>query len=115
MLAQLMFICLYLPLYLCTSRLVHRFVGFMEEEAVISYTKYLDQIDAGHIDNTPAPLIAINYWHLPPNARLRDVVIAIREDEKGHRDNNHYLANFQSQEKKSIEQIPVPKKHGFRQ
>ncbi|MEO1554527.1 MAG: alternative oxidase, partial [Pseudomonadota bacterium] len=49
--------------------------------------------DEGHLDNGPAPQLAIDYWNLPANARLRDVVIAVREDEAGHRDRNHYFAD----------------------
>ena len=64
-----------------------------EEEAVVSYTQYLAEIDAGRQDNVPAPQIAIDYWALPSEARLRDVVIAVRADEAHHRDTNHGFAN----------------------
>ncbi|MCS4306745.1 hypothetical protein M2404_001068 [Rheinheimera pacifica] len=37
--------------------------------------------------------MAIEYWQLPADARLRDVVIAVRADEAGHRDVNHDFAN----------------------
>lgn len=60
---------------------------------MISYTLYLKEIDAGHVDNVPAPNIAIDYWKLAPNARLRDVVLAVREDEAGHREVNHGFAD----------------------
>ncbi|MEL6414888.1 MAG: alternative oxidase, partial [Pseudomonadota bacterium] len=50
-------------------------------------------IDEGRLENIPAPQIAIEYWQLPASARLRDVVIAVREDEAGHRDRNHYFAD----------------------
>jgi ubiquinol oxidase len=60
---------------------------------VISYTLYLKEIDAGRVDNVAAPAIAIDYWKLPANARLRDVVLAVREDEAGHRDVNHEFAD----------------------
>ena len=43
--------------------------------------------------NVPAPEIAKQYWHLPANATLRDVVLRVREDEAGHRDVNHGFAN----------------------
>jgi len=43
--------------------------------------------------NVPAPEIAKQYWKLPANATLRDVVLAVREDEAGHRDVNHGFAN----------------------
>ena len=60
---------------------------------MISYTLYLAEIDAGRVENVPAPAIAIEYWNLPADARLRDVVLAVRADEVGHRDVNHGFAN----------------------
>lgn len=95
LLAQALFFTFYLALYLVSSRTAHRLVGYFEEEAVVSYTRYLEEIDAGRIDNVPAPPIAIEYWKLPGNARLRDVVIAVRQDEAGHRDVNHAIAGQQ--------------------
>ena len=68
-------------------------IGYFEEEAVVSYTEYLDEIDKGQIENTQAPEIAINYWNLAKDASLRDVVIAVRNDEAGHRDKNHLIAD----------------------
>jgi ubiquinol oxidase len=93
--AQALFLTFYLLLYLVSSRTAHRLVGYFEEEAVVSYTRYLEEIDAGRIENVPAPSIAIEYWKLPHDARLRDVVIAVREDEAGHRDVNHAIAGQQ--------------------
>ena len=90
---QLVFYNLYFFLYLLAPRIAHRVVGYLEEEAVVSYTQYLEQIDAGVVENVPAPQIAIDYWKLEPDARLREVVIVIREDEAGHRDKNHEFAN----------------------
>lgn len=90
---QLVFYNLYFFLYLLAPRIAHRVVGYLEEEAVLSYTQYLEQIDAGLVENVPAPQIAIEYWNLPKDARLREVVIVIREDEAGHRDKNHAFAN----------------------
>ena len=75
--------------YLFWPRIAHRFVGYLEEEAVYSYTEYLADIDAGRAENIPAPQYAIDYWKLKPDARLRDVVIVVRLDEAGHRDVNH--------------------------
>jgi len=37
----------------------------------------------------PAPQIAIDYWQLGQDARLSDVIIAVRADEAEHRDVNH--------------------------
>ncbi len=80
-------------LYLISPRTAHRVVGYFEEEAVVSYTQYLEEIDAGKHENVPAPQIAIEYWKLPPDARLRDVVLVIRDDEAGHRNVNHEFAD----------------------
>jgi ubiquinol oxidase len=79
--------------YLLWPRVAHRFVGYLEEEAVYSYTEYLADIDAGRVENIPAPEFAIKYWNLPADARLRDVVIVVRQDEAGHRDVNHSLSD----------------------
>lgn len=57
----------------------------MEEEAVHQYTNFLNAIDSGDHANVDAPEIAIKYWNLPPDAKLRDVVIMIRADEMMHR------------------------------
>jgi ubiquinol oxidase len=45
------------------------------------------------LENVVAPEIAINYWQLPADATLRDVIIAVRNDEAGHRDVNHRFAD----------------------
>ena len=68
-------------------------IGYFEEEAVMSYSEYLAEIDSGKILNRPAPQIAIDYWNLGSNATLRDVVIVVRADEAGHRDKNHEFAD----------------------
>ena len=94
--AQALFFTFYLALYLVSARTAHRLVGYFEEEAVVSYTRYLEEIDAGRIDNVPAPPLAIGYWALAHDARLRDVVIAVRQDEAGHRDVNHAIAGQQA-------------------
>lgn len=92
-LAQGAFYNLFFLLYLCSSRTAHRVVGYLEEEAVISYTEYLEGIDSGKYENIPAPQIAIDYWKLPADARLREVVEAVRADEADHRDVNHDFAD----------------------
>lgn len=93
MIAQAIFYNFYFFLYLFAPKTAHRVVGYFEEEAVTSYTHYLREIDEGRLENGPAPQIAIDYWNLPQSARLRDVVLAVREDEAGHRDRNHYFAD----------------------
>lgn len=78
--------------YFLNQRATHRFVGYIEEKAVDSYTRYLAEIDNGNIENVPAPQIAIEYYGLAEDARLRDVVIRVRNDEMEHRDVNHDVA-----------------------
>ena len=92
-LAQGIFYNLFFLLYLISSRTAHRLVGYFEEEAVYSYTEYLHGVQTGKYENIPAPKIAIDYWHLKKNARLSDVIVAVRNDEMNHRDVNHYFSN----------------------
>ena len=94
MIAQFIFILMYLIIYLISPKTAHRIVGYFEEEAVISYTEYLKEIEDGKIENIDAPEIAVNYWNLPLNSKLKDVVKVIRDDEAGHRDVNHEFANI---------------------
>ena len=91
--AQWIFYLFFFALYLVSSKTAHRVVGYFEEEAVISYTHYLAEIDEGRSANVPAPEIAKRYWGLPGSATLRDVVLVVRADEAHHRDVNHGFAN----------------------
>ncbi len=93
LIAQGIFYNVFFAIYLISPRLAHRIVGYFEEEAVISYTHYLEEIDAGRHENVPAPEIAKRYWSLPDDARLRDLVLVIRDDEAGHRNVNHDIAD----------------------
>ena len=93
MIGQAVFYNLYFWTYLFAPKTAHRIVGYLEEEAVVSYTQYLEEIDAGRVENVPAPEIALEYWNLPKGARLREVVEVIRADEAAHRDVNHGFAD----------------------
>ena len=93
LLAQVIFFNLFFLLYLISSKTAHRVVGYFEEEAIISYTEYLEGVDTGTYPNIAAPQIAIDYWKLAPDARLHDVIVAIRADEAHHRDVNHQFAD----------------------
>jgi len=83
----------YFGLYLASRRTAHRLVGYFEEEAVLSYSLFLDELESGRMPNLPAPAIALHYWKLAPGAKLADVVRAVRDDEAMHRDVNHGLAS----------------------
>lgn len=82
----------YFLAYLASPKFAHRIVGYLEEEAIHSYTEFLKELDNGKIENVPAPAIAIDYWRLPPDATLRDVVMVVRADEAHHRDVNHFAS-----------------------
>ena len=94
MIAQFIFIILYMIIFIISQRTAHRIVGYFEEEAVISYTEYLNELENGKIQDQAAPEIAINYWNLPLHSTLKDVVKVIRDDEAGHRDVNHSFASI---------------------
>jgi ubiquinol oxidase len=93
LLVQGIFYNFFFLLYLIAPGTAHRVVGYLEEEAVHSYTEYLAGVDDGTYANVAAPAIAIDYWQLPADARLRDVIVAVRDDEAHHRDVNHRYAN----------------------
>ena len=57
-------------------------------------------MEAGRLpewDNMPAPEIAKDYWRLAPDAKLLDVMYAVRSDESTHRFVNHSLANLNTE------------------
>ncbi|KAJ1806430.1 inducible alternative oxidase 2, partial [Coemansia sp. RSA 2598] len=88
------FFAVFSLLYMVSPRTAHRVVGYLEEEAVTSYTHFIKEIDAGTIENVKAPDIAVAYWNLDPKtATLRDVVLAVRADEALHRDTNHHFSD----------------------
>ncbi len=93
LIAQGIFLVGFSILYLVSSRTAHRVVGYFEEEAVTSYTLYLQEIDEGRSPNVPAPAIAKHYWKMADDATLRDVVLIVRADEAHHRDINHGFAS----------------------
>lgn len=99
--AQFVFWHFYFVLYVFFPTTAHRMIGYFEEQAVISYTEFLDCIDSGKVENIAAPKIAKDYYNLPQTARLRDVVLAVREDELGHSRANHRMANELVNEKKA--------------
>ena len=101
LIAQFVFWHFYLVLYVFFPTTAHRMIGYFEEQAVISYTEYLDCIDSGKVENIDAPKIAKDYYKLPKTARLRDVVLAVRQDELGHSRANHRMANELIDDKKA--------------
>lgn len=96
--AQGVFFNAFFLAYLFSPRTCHRFVGYLEEEAIITYTRQLEDLDAGKLpkwENLAAPDIAVGYWNMPEgNRSMRDLLMYIRADESKHREVNHTLGNL---------------------
>ncbi|MBT3068924.1 alternative oxidase [Rhodoferax sp. U11-2br] len=90
---QGVFYNLFFLLYVFSPRTAHRIVGYLEEEAVYSYTEYLAGVDNGSYPNVPAPQVALDYWKLASGTLLREVIVLIRADEAHHRDVNHQFSD----------------------
>ncbi|KAL3498009.1 hypothetical protein ACH5RR_040741 [Cinchona calisaya] len=97
----------YFLAYLASPKLAHRITGYLEEEAVNSYTEFLIDLEKGLVENSPAPAIAIDYWRLPPDSTLKDVVTVIRADEAHHRDINHFASDIHCQGHE-LKEFPAP-------
>lgn len=90
--AQFIFWHYYLVLYILFPKTAHRMTGYFEDEAVRSYTTYLELIESGEIENTSAPEIAIEYYGMLPDAKLSDMIKYVRQDEMHHAKVNHKYA-----------------------
>jgi len=86
----------YFTAYSISPKFCHSFVGYLEEEAVKTYTQILDLIDQGKLQgfHMTAPKAAKDYYHLPDDACFRDIITNIRADEAHHRQLNHCLAHM---------------------
>ncbi|KAI2473618.1 alternative oxidase [Annulohypoxylon bovei var. microspora] len=90
--------------YLISPKITHRFVGYLEEEAVHTYSLCIKQIEEGHLPkwadpNFVIPDIAVQYWQMPEGKRtMKDLIYYIRADEACHRGVNHTLSNLNQKE-----------------
>ena len=91
--AQAIFMAFYLFMYIFFPKTSHRMIGYFEDEAVKSYTEYLDLVKGGKVLNIRAPKIAIEYYNLKKDARLSDLIISVRADEMHHAEVNHNYAD----------------------
>jgi len=110
--------------YLISPKICHRFVGYLEEEAVHTYTRCLRELDNGSLPQWSSsqfkiPTFAIKYWSMREGRRsMRDLILSIRVrfnasrprepgdsslgaqltamkvDEASHRGVNHTLGNL---------------------
>ncbi|KAK4235127.1 alternative oxidase-domain-containing protein [Achaetomium macrosporum] len=86
--------------YLISPKITHRFVGYLEEEAVHTYTRLLKEIENGDLPkwsnpDFQIPEIAVTYWRMPEGKRtMKDLILYVRADEAVHRGVNHTLSNL---------------------
>ena len=91
--AQVIFGLFYLFMYIFFTRTAHRMIGYFEDEAVKSYTEYLEIVKSGKVENIPAPQLAIQYYKLGSDAKLSDLIKCVRADEQNHSETNHNYAD----------------------
>jgi len=90
--------------YLISPRTCHRFVGYLEEEAVLTYTLAIQDIEEGKLPKWSdpefrVPDLAVHYWNMPEGHRtMKDLLLYIRADEAKHREVNHTLGNLKQKE-----------------
>ncbi|KAJ5997090.1 hypothetical protein N7522_008750 [Penicillium canescens] len=96
--AQCVFFSGFSLAYLISPQICHRFVGYLEEEAVITYTKAIQDFENGHLPawkELQAPAMAVKYWSMPEGQRcMQSLLLYVRADEAKHRDVNHTLGNL---------------------
>tara|TARA_B100001063_G_scaffold233439_1_gene249644 strand:+ start:1012 stop:1614 length:603 start_codon:yes stop_codon:yes gene_type:complete len=91
--AQIVFGLFYLFMYVFFTRTAHRMIGYFEDEAVKSYTEYLELVESGKVKNIPAPKLAISYYKLGTDSKLSDLIRCVRADEEHHSETNHNYAD----------------------
>lgn len=97
---QGIFANLFFITYVLSPRTCHRFVGYLEEEAVSTYTRCIEDLDRDlcpELAQEPIPNIAREYYHLDDKATMYDLLQLIRADEAKHREVNHTFANLDIQ------------------
>lgn len=98
--AQAVVVTLLTGTYAVYPKALHRFVGYLEEMAVHTYSEVVTHVKTPGTklhaawSGLPAPEIAKNYWRLPDNAMFVDVLRHVGADETHHRDVNHTFASL---------------------
>ena len=82
--AQMIFMLFYFAVYIIDFKTAHRMIAYFEEEAVKSYTEYLNLVESGQVENIPAPQLAIDYYKMKKSAKLSDLIKKVRADEQHH-------------------------------
>ena len=91
--AQMIFMLFYFAVYIIDFKTAHRMIAYFEEEAVKSYTEYLNLVESGQVENIPAPQLAIDYYKMKKSAKLSDLIKKVRADEEHHSKINMEYSN----------------------
>ena len=91
--SQMLFGLFYLFMYVFFTRTAHRMIGYFEDEAVKSYTEYLEMVESDEVENIPAPKLAISYYGIGSDSKLSDLIRCVRADEEHHSETNHNYAD----------------------
>eukprot|EP00419_Tripos_fusus_P023060 CAMPEP_0172727794 /NCGR_PEP_ID=MMETSP1074-20121228/91876_1 /TAXON_ID=2916 /ORGANISM="Ceratium fusus, Strain PA161109" /LENGTH=358 /DNA_ID=CAMNT_0013554975 /DNA_START=49 /DNA_END=1122 /DNA_ORIENTATION=- len=87
-------------IYVVHPRAVHRFVGYLEETACLTYANIIHQVETPGTAlhkawaDLPAPALAKTYWKLHEDAMWVDCLKCMFADESNHRDVNHTFATM---------------------
>ena len=90
---QLLFVVLYFFVYIICPRACHRFVGYLEEDAVDGYDVFLKYLAKHPEEDGVAPQLAHTFWDMPKKAKISDLIQIILQEEMRHRDVNHTFAS----------------------
>ena len=94
---------LFFTMYLVAPKYCHRFVGYLEEEAVSTYTHFIHDLESHRLpefENVKIPKIAVQYWpNLTDDSTILDLILRIRADEAKHREVNHTFANIEKNDR----------------
>ena len=93
LMSQILFGLFYFFIYVFFTRTAHRMIGYFEDEAVKSYTEYLEIVESGKVENIPAPALAIQYYKIGSDSKLSDLIRCVRADEEHHSETNHGYAD----------------------
>jgi len=93
LMSQVLFGLFYFFIYVFFTRTAHRMIGYFEDEAVKSYTEYLELVESGKVENIPAPALAIQYYKIGSDSKLSDLIRCVRADEEHHSETNHSYAD----------------------
>lgn len=86
--------------YIVKPGAVHRFVGYLEETACLTYANIIHQVETPGTPlheawaDVPAPEVAKMYWKLPQDSLWVDALKCMFADESNHRDVNHTFATM---------------------